>query len=224
MSILRTCTRKISSSTISWIAWSFDYSKYSSLYEAPKFSSSWKEGGIDLKSKFGAQGVKKIYVDLCATRLHKTGDHKTRVSIFDGQTICSIILRLIFPMKFWSIFNHGDETFPNSLLQSLIIRIFFVDEYISRLFGPIPVVVVSRLQLSYLMVVNSCDEVRFDGVARQATCEGIITLCRSKEDVGHCRHPSSFPLTSTPSELLLQHLRSNLLVFENGTTARSRRL
>ena len=43
-----------------------------------------------------------------------------------------------------------------------------------------------------------------------------VTLCRSNEDVGHCRHPSSFPLTSTPSELLLQHLRSNLLVFESA--------
>ena len=99
--------------------------------------------------------------------LYKTGDHKTGVSNNDRQTICSIILRLIFPMKFWSIFNHGDETFPNSLLQSLITRIFFVDKDISRLFGPILVVVVSRLQLLYLMVVNSYEEVHVHGVARQ---------------------------------------------------------
>ena len=93
-------------------------------------------------------------------------------------------------------------------------------KHISKLFGPIPVVVVSRLQLSYLMVVNSYDpRCAFTALRVKAK----VTLCRSNEDVEHCRHPSSFPLTSTPSELLLQHLRSNLLVFENGTTLRARR-
>ena len=75
----------------------------------------------------------------------------------DGQTICSIILKMIFPMKFLTIFNHGDKTLPNTMVQSSVIRIFFAEGYISILFGPILVVVVSRLQLSYLMVVNSYD-------------------------------------------------------------------